>query len=50
MLGVNIAIAPRASSIRRAGYLAELAAQRAAHNERDDPATLQAIYLQPPAN
>ena len=44
-LGVHIAIAPRASSVRRAGYLAELAAQRDAQGERDDPATLQAIYL-----
>lgn len=45
-LGVHAAIAPRASSLRRAGYMAELAAQRHHRNERDDPATLQAIYLQ----
>ena len=44
-LGVHIAVAPRASSLRRASYLAELGAQRAGRGERDDPATLQAIYL-----
>jgi tRNA threonylcarbamoyladenosine biosynthesis protein TsaB len=49
-LGVHIAIAPRASSLRRAGYLAELAAQRAARGEKDDPATLQALFVQAPAD
>jgi len=45
--GKEAAIAPAASALRRAGYLAELALQRAAEGESDDPATLQAIYLQP---
>jgi tRNA threonylcarbamoyladenosine biosynthesis protein TsaB len=46
-LGDEAAIAPAAAGVRRAGYLAELALQRAARGEADDPATLQAIYLQP---
>ena len=49
MLGGEAAIAPAAAGVRRAGYLAELALQRDARGERDDPATLQAIYLQPGA-
>ena len=48
-LGKDAAIAPAAAALRRAGYLAELALQRAAIGESDDPATLQAIYLQPQA-
>ncbi|MDQ6695251.1 MAG: tRNA (adenosine(37)-N6)-threonylcarbamoyltransferase complex dimerization subunit type 1 TsaB [Chloroflexota bacterium] len=48
-LGKEAAIAPLASSLRRAGYLAELAWQRATRGESDDPTTLQAIYLQPSA-
>jgi tRNA threonylcarbamoyladenosine biosynthesis protein TsaB len=46
-LGKDAAIAPASAALRRAGYLAELALQRAARGESDDPATLQAIYLQP---
>lgn len=40
-------IAPPASSLRRAAYLAEIAWQRGGRGETDDPATLQAVYLQP---
>lgn len=47
IMGSDASIAPAASGLRRAGYLAELAQQRAALGEADDPATLQAIYLQP---
>ena len=47
-LGNEASIAPAAAAVRRAGYLAELALQRDLRGERDDPATLQAIYLQPP--
>jgi tRNA threonylcarbamoyladenosine biosynthesis protein TsaB len=46
-LGGELAIAPAAAGVRRASYLAELALQRANRGEADDPATLQAIYLQP---
>lgn len=46
-LGKDAAIAPSAAGLRRASYLAELALQRANRGESDDPATLQAIYLQP---
>jgi tRNA threonylcarbamoyladenosine biosynthesis protein TsaB len=46
-LGNEAAIAPAAAGLRRASYLAELALQRANRGEADDPATLQAIYLQP---
>ncbi len=46
-MGNMASIAPAAAGLRRAGYLAELALQRAANGEFDDPATLQAIYLQP---
>jgi len=46
-LGVHASVAPPAASLRRAGYLAELALQRSDKGERDDPATLQAIYIQP---
>ena len=48
-LGKEVAIAPAAAGLRRASYLAELALQRAHRGESDDPATLQAIYLQPQA-
>jgi tRNA threonylcarbamoyladenosine biosynthesis protein TsaB len=47
ILGKEAAIAPAAAGLRRASYLAELALQRANRDEADDPATLQAIYLQP---
>jgi tRNA threonylcarbamoyladenosine biosynthesis protein TsaB len=46
-LGKDAAIAPAAAGVRRAAYLAELALQRANRGEADDPAALQAIYLQP---
>lgn len=44
-LGKQASIAPAASGARRAGYLAELALQRANRGQADDPATLQAVYL-----
>ncbi|HEY0071685.1 MAG TPA: tRNA (adenosine(37)-N6)-threonylcarbamoyltransferase complex dimerization subunit type 1 TsaB [Chloroflexia bacterium] len=47
MMGGDASIAPAAAGLRRAGYLAELALERDARGEADDPATLQAIYLQP---
>ena len=47
VMGNEASIAPAAAAARRAGYLAELALQRATRGEADDPATLQAIYLQP---
>jgi len=37
-----------AAGVRRAGFLAELAWQRLARGESDDPVTLQPIYLRPP--
>lgn len=45
-LGKEVAIAPAAAGLRRASYLAELALQRAHRGESDDPAALQAIYVQ----
>ena len=39
---------PPALTMRRAGYLAELAWKRFAAGEADDPATLSPIYLQEP--
>ena len=47
IMGVQASVSPLAASPRRAGYLAELAVQRSARGERDDPATLQAIHIQP---
>jgi tRNA threonylcarbamoyladenosine biosynthesis protein TsaB len=47
-MGKEAAIAPAAAAVRRAGYLAELALQRANQGESDDLATLQPIYLPPP--
>jgi tRNA threonylcarbamoyladenosine biosynthesis protein TsaB len=47
-LDKEASIAPAAAGVRRAAYLAELALQRANRGEADDPATLQAIYLQAP--
>jgi tRNA threonylcarbamoyladenosine biosynthesis protein TsaB len=49
-LGRLASVAPPAASLRRAGYLAELAWQRAQAGERDDLALLQAIYLQMPTS
>jgi hypothetical protein len=41
---------PAALTMRRAGYVAELAWQRYATGQSDDPATLSPIYLhEPPA-
>ncbi|MFL5734192.1 MAG: tRNA (adenosine(37)-N6)-threonylcarbamoyltransferase complex dimerization subunit type 1 TsaB [Chloroflexia bacterium] len=48
-MGKEAAIAPAAAALRRAGYLAELALQRAGQGESDNLETLQPIYLQPPA-
>jgi len=45
-LGRLASVAPPAASLRRAGYLAELAWQRAQGGERDDLAQLQALYLE----
>jgi tRNA threonylcarbamoyladenosine biosynthesis protein TsaB len=47
-LGRQASVAPSASSLRRAGYLAELAWQRAQQGERDDVALLQPLYLHVP--
>jgi tRNA threonylcarbamoyladenosine biosynthesis protein TsaB len=47
IMGVQASVSPLAASLRRAGYMAELALQRADRGERDDPATLQAIHIQP---
>ncbi len=41
----NVTLASPAASLRRAGYLAELAWARWQNNERDDPTTLAPIYL-----
>ena|SRR5436190_6133087 len=49
VLGKSVSIAPAAAAVRRAGYLAELALQKANQGENDDLATLQPIYLQPQA-
>jgi tRNA threonylcarbamoyladenosine biosynthesis protein TsaB len=46
-LGVQASVSPPSASLRRSGYLAELALQRADRGESDDPATLQALYIQP---
>jgi tRNA threonylcarbamoyladenosine biosynthesis protein TsaB len=47
-LGRLASVAPAATALRRAAYLAELAWQRAQHEDPDDLAALQAIYLQMP--
>ncbi len=41
----KLTIIPAAQRLRRAGYLAELGWERLMCGERDDPATLQPIYL-----
>ncbi len=46
-LGDKVRLASPAFSLRRAGFLAELAAQRIEVGAADDPATLQPIYLSP---
>jgi tRNA threonylcarbamoyladenosine biosynthesis protein TsaB len=47
-LGEKAVVASPASSLRRAGYLAELGWQRLERGEVDDPATLAPIYLRHP--
>jgi tRNA threonylcarbamoyladenosine biosynthesis protein TsaB len=47
-LGEKAVVASPASSLRRAGYLAELGWQRLERGEVDDPATLVPIYLRHP--
>ena len=47
-LGERAVVASPASSLRRAGYLAELGWQRLERGEVDDPATLAPIYLRYP--
>jgi tRNA threonylcarbamoyladenosine biosynthesis protein TsaB len=47
-LGAKAVVASPASSLRRAGYLAELGWQRLKRGEMDDPATLSPIYLRHP--
>jgi tRNA threonylcarbamoyladenosine biosynthesis protein TsaB len=42
---VKTTVVPAAQRLRRAGYLAELGWKRLVQGERDDPATLQSIYL-----
>jgi len=44
-LGRGVIIASPASSLRRAGFLAELAWQRLAQGQTDDPVSLAPIYL-----
>ncbi|MFN8597384.1 MAG: tRNA (adenosine(37)-N6)-threonylcarbamoyltransferase complex dimerization subunit type 1 TsaB [Anaerolineae bacterium] len=46
-LGDKVRLVSPAFSLRRAGFLAELAAQRIQAHEADDPAALQPIYLSP---
>lgn len=46
--GTPITIAPGAASLRRAGYLAEIAWQRIRTGAVDDPHTLTPIYLHQP--
>src|SRR5512139_2969112 len=48
-LGTKAIIAPPASRLRRAGYLAELGRRRFKAGDYDDPTTLQPLYLRGPA-
>jgi len=48
-LGERARLASPALTLRRAGYLAEMAWTRYQRGERDDPATLSPIYLHEPA-
>lgn len=48
-LGERARLASPALTLRRAGYLAEMAWARYQRGERDDPATLSPIYLHEPA-
>jgi tRNA threonylcarbamoyladenosine biosynthesis protein TsaB len=47
-LGLDAIIASPAASLRRAAFLAELAWERLAKGDADDPATLSPIYLHNP--
>jgi tRNA threonylcarbamoyl adenosine modification protein YeaZ len=47
-LGERVIIPQASIRLRRAGFLAILAWQRLNRGERDDPATLQPLYLRPP--
>ncbi|MEE8582877.1 MAG: HAD family phosphatase, partial [Dehalococcoidales bacterium] len=47
-LGAKAIIASPAARLRRAGYLAELGLKRLSAGDRDDPASLQPIYLRKP--
>jgi len=47
-LGAKAIIASPAARLRRAGYLAELGFKRLSAGDRDDPASLQPIYLRKP--
>ncbi|CAG0930499.1 tRNA threonylcarbamoyladenosine biosynthesis protein TsaB [Thermoflexales bacterium] len=46
-LGDRVQLLPPAFSLRRAGFLAEIAWERIQAGQIDDPATLQPIYLAP---
>ncbi len=48
-LGKKAIIAPPASRLRRAGYLAELGLRRLKAGDYDDPTALQPLYLRGPA-
>jgi len=48
-LGTQARLASPAATLRRAGYLAELAWERYRRGEQDDPASLAPIYLHEPA-
>lgn len=48
-LGLVVTIATPASSLRRAGYLAELGWKRLARGDSDDATTLSPIYLHDPS-
>jgi len=47
-LGARAVVARPADSLRRAGYLADLAWRRLKRGDRDDPVTLAPIYLHEP--
>lgn len=49
-LGELVIVLSSAHSLRRAGFLAELAWERLRRGETDDPATLVPLYLQSPAD
>ncbi|MBI3980272.1 MAG: tRNA (adenosine(37)-N6)-threonylcarbamoyltransferase complex dimerization subunit type 1 TsaB [Chloroflexi bacterium] len=48
-LGSRVIVAPAGLNVRRAGWLAVLAADRLARGERDDVAQLEPIYLRRPS-